>query len=67
MLHNYVVLRPVKMRTSPSTKKQNVVAILYQNQTTRLVQRKGKWIKVEFFNYLKGVHEIGRASCRERV
>lgn len=55
----YVVLRPVNLRLRPTTKKSNVINILCSNQTVRLIERKGKWIKVEYFNHISGVHEHG--------
>ena len=55
----YVVQRPVNLRTKPTTKKSNIIKVLYPNQTTILIERKGKWIKVEYFNHLTGVHESG--------
>jgi hypothetical protein len=55
----YVVLRPVNLRLKPTTKKSNVINILCSNQTVRLIERKGKWIKVEYFNHISGVHEHG--------
>lgn len=55
----YVVLRPVNLRAKPSTKNSTIISVLYSNQTTRLIERKGKWIRVEYFNYISGSHETG--------
>ena len=56
---HYVVIRPVKMRSKPTVRKNNVINILYPNQTTKLIDRRGKWIKVEYYNYVIGIHESG--------
>ncbi|WP_319523279.1 SH3 domain-containing protein [uncultured Desulfosarcina sp.] len=55
----YVVLRPVNLRLKPTTKKSKVISVLYPNQTVKLIERKGKWIKVEYFDHISGVHEHG--------
>ena len=55
----YVVQRPVNLRTKPTTQKNNIINVLYPNQTTILIERKGKWIKVEYFNHITGFHESG--------
>jgi hypothetical protein len=55
----YVVERAVNLRAKPTTKNSGVLAILYPNQTVRLVKRKGKWIMVEYYNHILGIHESG--------
>ena len=55
----YVVLRAVQLKNKPHSKKSATITFLYQNQKTRLIERKGKWIKVEYFNHISGIHESG--------
>jgi len=55
----FVVDRAVNLRFSPTTKKNNVKTILYPNQRTRLIDKKGKWRKVEYFNHKTNSLEIG--------
>lgn len=55
----YIVRRPVNLRSTPSAKKNNIMSILYPNQTTVLVDQKGKWIKVQYFDRTAGVHFEG--------
>lgn len=54
----YVARRPTFLVRSPKPKSA-ATGILYPNQITRLVMRKGKWIQVEYFDYLEGVHRSG--------
>ncbi len=54
----YVVRRAVRLRQSPKGDAA-VVGVLYPNQVTRFVGQKGKWIRVEYFDYLSGVHRSG--------
>jgi len=54
----YVVTRTVYLRSKSNTK-STPVTILYPNQKTRLVKRKGKWIHIEYFNHLLGIHQSG--------
>jgi len=54
----YVVERTVITRVKPNAKSAPGKA-LYPNQKVRLVERKGKWIRVEYYNHLIGVHENG--------
>lgn len=54
----YFVVRPVKLYSGPRTRAQ-VQGNLGPNQLTRLVERKGAWIRVEYFDYLEGVHRSG--------
>ena len=55
----YVVLRPVNLRLKPTTRKSKAINVLYPNQTVRLIERKGKWIHIEYFNHTSGIHEHG--------
>jgi len=55
----YVVERAVNLRTKPTTKRSEIINVLYPNQKVRLVDRKGKWIKVEYYNHLLNIHEHG--------
>jgi len=58
--HNtyYVVRRATVLLQSPK-KGARSPGVLYPNQLTRLVDRRGKWIRVEYFDYLSGVHRSG--------
>ncbi len=55
----YIAIRPVNLRTKPSTIKSSTIAILHPNQRVELLQRKGKWIYVRYFDYLEGVPKTG--------
>ncbi|MCK5062197.1 SH3 domain-containing protein [Candidatus Parcubacteria bacterium] len=55
----YVVERAVNLRTKPTTKKSEVLTVLYPNQKLRLVERKGKWIMVEYYNHILDIHKNG--------
>ena len=56
----YVALRAVKVMTKPHSRKgSKTIAFLFQNNTVRLVERKGKWVRVEYYDYVTGVHENG--------
>ncbi|WP_321370061.1 SH3 domain-containing protein [uncultured Desulfuromusa sp.] len=55
----YVVDRSVNLRNKPTTKRSNILTVLYPNQKVRLVERKGKWIRIEYFNHFNGVHSSG--------
>jgi hypothetical protein len=48
----YVVERSVNLRTKPNTKSV-VLVVLHPNQKIRLIERKSKWIKVEYFNHIE--------------
>jgi molybdopterin converting factor small subunit len=54
----YIVQVNVNFREGPSTK-HSVLDVLYPNQKVRLVERKQKWIKVEFYDHVEGLHEQG--------
>jgi Mg/Co/Ni transporter MgtE len=54
----YVVNRAVNLRVKPTTKSE-VITILYPNEKVRLIQRKSKWIKVEYFNYSENTYTSG--------
>lgn len=54
----YVVVRVVKLREGPSTKHQ-ILSILHPNLKVKLLDRKSKWIKVEFFDYLSETTRTG--------
>ena len=55
----YIVKRTVNLRTKPKTKGSAVINVLYPNQKVRLVSRKGKWIKIEYYNHILNCHESG--------
>lgn len=48
----FVVERSAKLKTSPFSK--IVIGKLYPNQKVSLVTEKGKWIEVEYFDYVAG-------------
>lgn len=54
----YFVQRPVNLRTKPTTKSASL-SVLCPNQKVRLVEGKGKWIKVEVYNHILDTHEVG--------
>ncbi len=54
----YIVQLNVNFREGPSTK-HSVLDVLYPNQKVRLVERKQKWIKVEFYDHVEDVHKQG--------
>jgi hypothetical protein len=47
----YIVLRHVNLRENPSTKSP-IILVLNPNQRVLLIERKGKWIKVECFDHV---------------
>lgn len=59
----YVVERTVKLRLKPSTK-SHVITILHPNQRVSLINSKGKWIYVEYFDYIEGLPKSGWA-CKK--
>jgi hypothetical protein len=54
----YVVKRTLNLRIRSNTKSK-VIAILYPGLKVRLIERGSKWIKIEYFDYLEGVHKSG--------
>jgi len=54
----YVVIRAVNLRVKPSTKSE-VVNILFPNTKVKLITRKSKWIRVEYFDYVENVYVSG--------
>ncbi len=56
----YIVKRPVNLRSKPTTK-SSVITLLYPNLRVELIQRKGKWIYIRYFDYLEGVPRTGWA------
>jgi hypothetical protein len=59
----YVIIRQTFGYEYPSTK-SNINLILYSNQKVRLIENKGKWIHVEYFNYFTNKHE--HAWCMKK-
>ncbi len=55
----YVVERAVNLRTKSTTKFSEVIIILYPNQKVRFVEKKGKWIRIEYYNHILNIHENG--------
>jgi len=49
----------VNLRAKPTTKNSDVLKVLYPNQKVRLVERKKKWIGVEYYNHILDIHENG--------
>lgn len=54
----YIVERSVTLRTRSNTKSK-IIALLHPNLKVRLIEKGSKWIKVEYFDYLEGVHRSG--------
>lgn len=54
----YVVVRAVRLRESPDTS-HPTIAILHPNLKVRLVERAGKWIQIEYFDYTKNEYVVG--------
>lgn len=54
----YIARLNVNFREGPSTK-HAVLDVLFPNQKVRLVERKQKWIKVEFYDHVENVHKQG--------
>jgi len=54
----YVVIRAVNLRVKPSTKSE-IVTILHPNTKVKLITRKSKWIRVEYFDYVENVYVSG--------
>lgn len=59
----YVVERPVKIRLKPSTKSP-VITVLHPNQRVSLINSKGKWIYIEYFDYIEALPKSGWA-CKK--
>jgi hypothetical protein len=54
----YVVERKVKLKTQPRSKSPNI-EVLSTNQRLKLLKSKGKWIYVEYFDYVEGIPKTG--------
>jgi hypothetical protein len=54
----YIVERPITLRKGPDTKAPKIT-LLYPNIKVRVVERRAKWIMVEYFDYLEDVHKAG--------
>ncbi|HEX3034418.1 MAG TPA: hypothetical protein VHT73_04685 [Thermodesulfobacteriota bacterium] len=54
----YVVVREVKLKSHPRPKSATI-QILSPNQRVKLIQAKGKWIYVEYFDYIEGIPKTG--------
>lgn len=59
----FVVERTVKIRLKPSTKSP-VITVLHPNQRVSLINSKGKWIYIEYFDYIEGLPKSGWA-CKK--
>jgi len=35
------------------------IGVLYPNQTTRLIESRGKWIRIEYFDHIENIHKSG--------
>lgn len=55
----YLVVRPVKLNEKPNATKAGLLNVIYPNQRVRLVDEKGKWIRVEYFNFMVNKTETG--------
>lgn len=54
----YVVIRPVNLRPLPSVKSK-VQEVLPQNLKVILLERKGKWIRIEYFDHVENLNKSG--------
>jgi len=54
----YVVVRKVNLRAKPTTDSP-VLATLPPNQAVKLINRKSKWIYVEYFDYVEAIPKMG--------
>jgi len=54
----FIVQRRVKLLSRPKPKGA-VIGQLYPNQMTSLIEKKGKWIYVQYFDYIDGVPKNG--------
>jgi len=54
----YVVEREARLRNHPRPK-SSTIQILSPNQRLKLVKSKGKWIYVEYFDYIEGTPKTG--------
>ena len=58
----YVVIRFVNLRSKPSTKKSEILEVLYPNLKVRLIERKSKWIFIEYYNHIADGYKRGWVS-----
>ncbi|PKL15128.1 MAG: hypothetical protein CVV49_21905 [Spirochaetae bacterium HGW-Spirochaetae-5] len=61
---HYVIIRQTFGYDYPNSEKAFKKLILYPNQKVRLIDSKGKWIYVEYFNQLTNQHE--QAWCKKK-
>lgn len=54
----YVVKRGVNLRVRPTTKSE-VISTLHRNVKVKLIARKSKWIRIEYFDYIDEVYISG--------
>jgi hypothetical protein len=54
----YVVNREARIRIRPQSR-STAIQVLAPNQTLKLVKSKGKWIYVEYFDYIEGLPKSG--------
>jgi len=55
---NYVVFHEVNLRGKPTTK-STPLEVLSKNQVVTLLNEKGKWIYIEYFDYVDGMPKKG--------
>ena len=55
----YVVERTTDLYKQPNSKCVVLASKIYPNQKVRLIERGGKWIKIEYFNHSQNIHESG--------
>lgn len=58
----YVVIRFVNLRSKPSTKKSEILEVLYPNLKVRLIERKSKWIFIEYYDHISDDYKRGWVS-----
>ena len=55
----YVVVRFVNLRDKPTTKKSKILEVLYPNLKVKLIERKGEWIFIEYYDYVNDLFKRG--------
>ncbi len=55
----YVVVRFVNLRDKPTTTKSKILEVLYPNLKVKLIERKGEWICIEYYDYVNDSFKRG--------
>jgi hypothetical protein len=62
----YIVTKRVRLRAGPSTDAE-IVDVLVPNMLVEEIERRGRWIRIEFFDYIEGVPKSAWAYKRYLV